>query len=178
VYELPLGLRLGELLDWAGGPAAQLSAVLVGGYFGSWLPIDRARAARLLEAHLRGHGSLGARALHALPRSTCGIAESARVLRYLAEQSAGQCGPCVHGLAAVATALEHLALGKPVPGQGPDRIKHWLRQIDGRGACRNPDGAVTFARSALSVFADELESHADGRCSAPESLSVIPLLRA
>jgi hypothetical protein len=34
--------------------------------------------------------------------------------------------------------------------------------IDGRGACRHPDGVVRMVRSALSVFADDIESHALG----------------
>jgi uncharacterized protein YhfF len=34
--------------------------------------------------------------------------------------------------------------------------------IDGRGACRHPDGVVRMVRSALSVFANDIERHANG----------------
>ena len=46
----------------------------------------------------------------------CGVAESARIARYLAGQSAGQCGPCVFGLPAVADDLARLARGEADPG--------------------------------------------------------------
>ena len=38
----------------------------------------------------------------ALPADVCGLAETARVARYLADESAGQCGPCVFGLGSIA----------------------------------------------------------------------------
>jgi hypothetical protein len=37
-----------------------------------------------------------------------------------------------------------------------------LRQVDGRGACRHPDGAVNVVRSALQVFAADVAAHAAG----------------
>ena len=40
--------------------------------------------------------------LIALGESSCGLHESARVIDYLAQQSSGQCGPCVYGLRASA----------------------------------------------------------------------------
>ena len=37
--------------------------------------------------------------------------ESARLVHYLAGQSAGQCGPCVYGLPAIADDMTRLARG-------------------------------------------------------------------
>ena len=34
--------------------------------------------------------------------------------------------------------------------------------MDGRGACRHPDGAANLVRSALTVFADDVRVHAGG----------------
>jgi NADH:ubiquinone oxidoreductase subunit F (NADH-binding) len=86
--------------------------------------------------------------------------ESARIALYLAAQSAGQCGPCVYGLPAVADDLTRLARG-PDPGLLA-RLHRRLGEVDGRGACRHPDGAVNLVRSALQVFADDLDAHLDG----------------
>ncbi len=87
--------------------------------------------------------------------------ESARIAHYLAGQSAGQCGPCVYGLPAVADDLTRLARGRVDPGLMA-RMERRLQEVAGRGACRHPDGAVTLVRSALQVFADDVAAHAHG----------------
>jgi len=99
-----------------------------------------------------------------LPESSCGLVETAHVARFLTGESAGQCGPCVRGLAAIAGALERAARL-----EGKDeraRIRRWCAQVGGRGACHHPDGAVRFVASALDVFAAELDAHsAHRRCT-------------
>jgi NADH:ubiquinone oxidoreductase subunit F (NADH-binding) len=163
VFEAALGTPLPALLAQAGGVRGEASALLVGGYFGSWVDARHVENLSLLRSDLATVGaSLGAGAVVVLPRAACGLDQAARVARYLADESAGQCGPCVHGLGALAGALEGLIHG------GTDvrgRTLRWLEQIHGRGACRHPDGAVRFVRSSLEVFADEVELHLRGRCS-------------
>ena len=168
VYEVELGTRVSELVEQAGGPTQALSAFLVGGYFGAW---TRDPAQPLTAA-----GGLGAGVVIAFPADACGVRESARVTRYLANESAGQCGPCVHGLAALATGLEEIA----APGRTPDRrmqLERWAQQVTARGACRHPDGAARFVASTLSVFEDELSLHLHkGRCSGQDR-GVLPIRR-
>jgi len=166
VYEIPLGLPLLDLLDWAGGASGPISAFLVGGYFGAWVGAGDLGSVALLDSGLRPLGAaLGARAIFALPADTCGVVETARVARYLADESAGQCGPCLHGLDAVATALEQIARAEADRRSQDGRLERWLGLIEGRGACRHPDGAARFVKSALRVFAAEFELHARGSCS-------------
>jgi NADH:ubiquinone oxidoreductase subunit F (NADH-binding) len=166
VYEIPLGLSLADLLAWAGGPSAEISAFLIGGYFGAWISAEEARTVALLDTDLRRVGAaLGARAIFALPQSACGIVETARVARYLAQESAGQCGPCVNGLDAIASALGRLALAENDRLTPDARLERWLAQVQGRGACRHPDGAARLVESGLRVFAAERDRHARGSCS-------------
>ena len=165
VYEIGLGLPVRELVAWAGGRSEPVQAYLIGGYFGSWVAAADAEQAALLESELAPLGaSLGARTIFALPARVCGIVETARVARYLAGESAGQCGPCVHGLAAIAEGLERLVAGRDRTDL--PRIERWLQQVRGRGACRHPDGTVRLVASALDVFAAEVEQHRSGRCTA------------
>ncbi len=160
VYEVALGSPLGDLLAQAGGVREEVQAYLVGGYFGTWVGAQKAAGLRLSEAEV----SLGARAIVALPARTCGVAETARIARYLAGEGAGQCGPCVHGLEAIADAFERLAAGDRTDRR--DRLKRWVAAVRGRGACAHPDGAARFAASALDVFAAEVDLHLrKGRCS-------------
>jgi NADH:ubiquinone oxidoreductase subunit F (NADH-binding) len=139
---------------------------LVGGYFGTWVEASAAAGLRLAREDLRSVGcSLGSGVLIGLGESACGLHESARVISYLADQSAGQCGPCVYGLRAIADAVQALASGAAHPSER-SRVLRWADEIRGRGACHHPDGAVRFVESALRVFAADIESHRRGRCVA------------
>jgi len=163
VYEVALGTPFADVLDGAGGLTREVSAFLVGGYFGSWVRAEHTLAQRFLDADLRRQGaSLGARAVIALPDDTCAVGEVARIARYLADESAGQCGPCVRGLDAVASAMARLASGD---ADERPQLARWVSMIRGRGACRHPDGATAFVASALDAFAPEVELHLRyGRC--------------
>ena len=174
VYEVPLGTSLHDLVAEAGGATQPVRSVLTGGYFGTWLNADTALECDLSEASLGAAGaSLGARAIVVLPEGSCALAEVARVSRFLADESAGQCGPCVHGLDAIAHAVDSLSLA--ASSEGDVRIRRWLDQVEGRGGCRHPDGAAKFIRSALDVFADEVAVHArGGRCSGRD-LRLLPV---
>jgi NADH:ubiquinone oxidoreductase subunit F (NADH-binding) len=165
VYELAFGTPMRDLLAAAGGATEPLRALLVGGYFGTWVDASQALGLRLARQDLRSVGcSLGAGVLIGLGESSCGLHESARVIDYLARESAGQCGPCVHGLRAIADLVGELADGVAHPGEA-QRVMRWSAEIRGRGACHHPDGAARFVESALSVFADELASHQRGGCA-------------
>ena len=141
VHEIALGAPLTDVLG-AGAPPPR--AVLVGGYHGSWLPGDAVASACLDDPSLARWGAaLGAGVLVALPAEACAVAEVTRVVRWLGGEGAGQCGPCVHGLDAIAGALEGLQAGTG----GRDvmaRLERWSGQIDGRGACHHPGGVVRF----------------------------------
>jgi NADH:ubiquinone oxidoreductase subunit F (NADH-binding) len=178
VYEVGLGTPLRALLEQAGGATAELGALLVGGYFGTWLRAREAFDAPLSAAGLAPHGAaLGARALVALPASSCGLRETARVVRWLAAESAGQCGPCVHGLAAISSDLVQVARCDDRTGARQALLRR-LPQIDGRGACRHPDGVVRLVASALQVFSDEVELHVGrGTCSSRAERPILPLPR-
>jgi NADH:ubiquinone oxidoreductase subunit F (NADH-binding) len=166
VREAELGTPLTEL---AGLDGAQ--AVLIGGYHGTWLPAGLARDLTLDNATLRRHGaSLGAGVIAVLPEHVCGLREAARVTRYLAAESAGQCGPCLNGLPRIANAMAELAHGTT----GTTDTLRWLDLVTGRGACRHPDGTARFVRSALDVFADEISLHTHGRCSATSRHPFLP----
>ncbi|MGZ8693010.1 MAG: NADH-ubiquinone oxidoreductase-F iron-sulfur binding region domain-containing protein [Gaiellaceae bacterium] len=173
VHEIGLGTSFADLVEEAGGLIAPVSAFLVGGYFGTWLRAETALELRLLDAELTPHGAeLGARAIVALPAHACAVHEIARVARYLSNESAGQCGPCVHGLAAIASGLERVAAGK---GDDRAQLARWVDVVRGRGACKHPDGATRFVASALDVFDDEVQMHLRrGRCRT-RAAALLPL---
>jgi len=148
VYEIEMGTPAGQVIMLAGGPAEPLQALLAGGYFGAWLPVEAAWTTPMTHAGLKAAGgALGAGILIALPAASCPIAETARVVRYLAEESAGQCGPCVSGLPALAGALAGLAFSGG-RDRGVDDIAALVPLIERRGACRHPDGVAQLVADA------------------------------
>jgi NADH:ubiquinone oxidoreductase subunit F (NADH-binding) len=168
VYEIEAGSRVGDVLAM-GGALDDHGIVLIGGYFGTWQHARDVARLPLTVAGLRPAGaSPGAGVLFALPAGSCGITEAARILGYLARQSARQCGPCMFGLPAVADDLAQLAVGRPTDDP-LERIARRFTVVTGRGACRHPDGAVAMAASALTAFASDARSHAAGRpCAAAQ----------
>jgi NADH:ubiquinone oxidoreductase subunit F (NADH-binding) len=148
VHEAPLGIPLDELVR----PSEPLQAVLMGGYHGRWMPFDSTPVIRP-----------GAGVLIALPRSACGVVESARIMTYLAGQSTRQCGPCRNGLPRIAELLTALAHRRATHTAMTD-LHTLAGLVTGRGACHHPDGSARFLRSTLTTFDHEIAAHLRGRC--------------
>jgi NADH:ubiquinone oxidoreductase subunit F (NADH-binding) len=164
VFEIACGTAIDDVLERAGGPTVAAQAVLVGGLGGAWLPLPEVGAVPVAPDELRAAGASGGgvAALHVLPERACGLVETARVVRYLAGESAGQCGPCMFGLPAVADDLEALVAGRH-GRRGLIRLRERMGVVRGRGACAHPDGAVALAASALTVFSRDAAAHASGK---------------
>jgi NADH:ubiquinone oxidoreductase subunit F (NADH-binding) len=158
VYEIDIGSTLAGVLGTGGGVVAPPGGALVGGYFGSWLGPDDLDDVRLGTDHL----ALGCGVVGVLDDQSCGIAEAARIVTYLAKESAGQCGPCVYGLRAIAETMTRVAASKADRGDLV-RLDRWTAMVGGRGGCRHPDGAIKNLTSALEAFADDLDGHLQGR---------------
>ena len=173
VVEVGLGTPVDEVVGQC-GPTGPMAGYLVGGYGGAWLAPGLASTPLTPASLARVGATLGVGIIVALPTDSCGIAETARITRWMAGESAGQCGPCVFGLPAIAEDLELLAGGRADPG-AIGRIDERARSIVGRGACRHPDGVARMVRSALDVFAADAAAHAAGRpCAGRHSPSVLP----
>lgn len=153
VFEVPTGTTIGEAVRLGGGATESPRAVLVGGYFGSWMEPQVAWPAALDQSLRLGSGVIGV-----LPATRCPVCETAGIMRYLASESSAQCGPCFFGLRALADACTRIAERSSSPDD-LRRLQRWAAEVRGRGACKHPDGAVMFLASALSVFTNEFAQH-------------------
>ncbi|HTB70803.1 MAG TPA: NADH-ubiquinone oxidoreductase-F iron-sulfur binding region domain-containing protein [Solirubrobacteraceae bacterium] len=176
VYEIEHGASLGELIDAAGGPTAGVRAALLGGYAGTWIDGAHLRGVALSDEHLAAHGAtLGAGVIALLSDDACPVAETARVARWLANESAGQCGPCINGLDALAATVAEIAAGS-AGGDAARRVERLTQLVRRRGACGHPDGVARFVHSALATFEPEFSDHArHGRCEACARPAELPL---
>lgn len=178
VLEVPAGTPADVVLAGAGWHEAP-QAVLLGGFGGAWAPWHA--VATFDEAALRAAGlSAGPGIVGPIPHGACGLAETAAIAGYLAAMSAGQCGPCVFGLPALADDVRRLAAGTTRrtarPGR-PDRLTEDLDLVAGRGGCHHPDGAVGLIRSALSTFADDAHAHSRGRACRVDTFIPVPAVQ-
>jgi NADH:ubiquinone oxidoreductase subunit F (NADH-binding) len=176
VVEAALGTSLRAATGLGEDDLARTQAFLLGGYGGAWVsPKVFAELPVAEKAARRVGATLGAGVVVPLPLDVCPLAEMADVVRYMEGQGAGQCGPCVHGLGELAETMERLAFG----GRGGPHLDSILEiciLVEGRGACRHPDGVARFVRSGLSVFADEIASHQRrGPCPRTRAARVLPV---
>jgi NADH:ubiquinone oxidoreductase subunit F (NADH-binding) len=178
VYEIEHGSSLASLMDAAGGAPGEPRALLIGGYAGNWIDGRLAGGVALSDEHLAPHSaSLGAGVICVLSPEACPVAETARLTRWMAGQSAGQCGPCVNGLDAIAHSLQEIGSGIGGGGASANAVQRIARLaslVHRRGACGHPDGVARMVMSAIDAFGPELADHAAHgpceRCARPGEL--------
>lgn len=159
VLEVDSATTVGEVVKLAGGTEGWSRAVLIGGYFGSWVDTAQSWDLPLDAAALRSRGlSLGCGVIGVMASNRCPVCEVAGIMRYLASESSAQCGPCFFGLRAIADACGRIA-DHGTSREDLARLNRWAEQVRARGACRHPDGAVMFLESGLKTFAPEFADH-------------------
>ncbi|MFG1814999.1 NADH-ubiquinone oxidoreductase-F iron-sulfur binding region domain-containing protein [Kribbella sp. NPDC049174] len=163
VIETPIGVPLEAVMQFSGAAAGP---VLLGGYHGRWLPHSGGVVLK------RPDVSSGI--ILALGTDSCPLGEVHRVSQWLASQSAGQCGPCVFGLAALVDDFDRLVKGDP---SGWHDAERHLGLVPGRGACAHPDGSARFLASALEVFGEDVRLHLSSGSCGRHVKGVLPVPR-
>jgi NADH:ubiquinone oxidoreductase subunit F (NADH-binding) len=165
VVEVPTGTRVGDVLTACGGTTEPVRGFLTGGYGGAWVGGAGFDSVAWEPDAIRDAGGvIGASVLWALGESTCPLDELARVASWMAGESAGQCGPCIFGLPAIADDVHRLAV-RQADDADIRRLAGRLTLVTGRGGCKHPDGTARFVATGLAAFEDEVRLHLDRRCS-------------
>lgn len=163
VREAEAGVPLRPLVESAGVLDPYTEALLVGGLGGVFITSGEAQRLRWSSEDLRPlGGSLGPGLMELIDPSACPVAVVGHLLDFAAGESAGQCGPCMFGLPAVARDWGELTRGGGL--ETLSRLQANAGLLPGRGACRFPDGIARLVRSALRVFAPHLGGHLAGEC--------------
>jgi NADH:ubiquinone oxidoreductase subunit F (NADH-binding) len=180
IVEAPLGAPLGVVLALDADATRSVQGVLLGGYGGGWVATEEAMSMPLTEeAACEAGSSIGAGVVVLLPSGVCPLLEVSRVVRYLEGEGAGQCGPCVNGLDVLASTMEMLAVQPRSLRNGASSIPMLCGLVEGRGACRHPDGVARFVRTASRVFEHHIGLHLQrGPChSAAQPFLPVPPAR-
>ncbi|MFC6705843.1 NADH-ubiquinone oxidoreductase-F iron-sulfur binding region domain-containing protein [Flexivirga alba] len=162
VIESAAGTPIAKLLRQAS--AAPYQAVSVGGLSSGFLSGPEAEQLRWESTVLMSHGcTIGSGVLRVIGAAECPVEYVAHTLEIAAGETAGQCGPCMFGVPAVASDFAAVVAGDA--GRVP-ALRQRLGVLSGRGACHFPDGVAQHIAGALRVFGDDLDAHLAGRCVA------------
>ena len=111
VIEVATGTPVRDILARCNGLSGEVSGFLTGGYGGAWVATQALLDAEWSPESVAATGGvIGAGILWALDARECPVQELARVARWMAGESAGQCGPCRFGLPSIADDLDALLL--------------------------------------------------------------------
>ncbi len=104
IYEVPLGIRLGDILNLGGGlpEGEELQAFAVGGPSGGFIPASYSDAA-FLQSTLKPAGTiLGTGAVRIVSTRECLLHEALESVRFFRDESCGRCTPCRAGTVVMA----------------------------------------------------------------------------
>jgi NADH-quinone oxidoreductase subunit F len=115
VYEFPMGVRIGEVLDAAGGVTGNLKAVQIGGTAG---PVYDAKAVGFpldFAAMRERGGSLGSGAIVVMNSAVSMVHVLEVSMRFFSEESCGQCFGCRYGTRQLEYMANRIAVGEGKP---------------------------------------------------------------
>ena len=163
-YEIPLGMKLSDLLLLAGGMlhAGKVKAVIPGGasaplVVDTDIPMD-------FEALKEAGTMLGSGAVVFMDETTCMVRNALVTTQFFEHESCGKCTPCREGTWWALKVLERIEHGEGRQ-EDMDLLLDICDGIDGRSFCPLGDAASWALRSNVKLFRDEFQQHVDeGRC--------------
>ncbi len=172
VYELPLGIKLRDLIyTYGGGPddGRSIKAVIPGGVS---MPVLRADQLDIAMDHERLKDvdtMLGTAGVIVLDDRSCMVRAAQVVASFFRHESCGQCTQCREGTGWIYQTLARIEAGEGEP-QDLTTIADACEFMDGKCICALADGAAWSARAFLRQFRPEFERHIEmHQCPFPES---------
>jgi NADH-quinone oxidoreductase subunit F len=159
-YELPLGVRLSEIIEtYAGGMTAGsvFKACLPGGASTGFLPRQHYDIEMDFDS-LRNVGNrLGTGAIMVFDQKTCLVGATVNLIEFFARESCGWCTPCREGLPYILDLLKRIESGDGEPAHLP--MLEQMGKSLWNAYCAFAPGAVAPLESLLEHFGDEIQEH-------------------
>ncbi len=161
LYELPMGTSLFEIIfTHCGGlrSGRQLKGVIPGGSSTPVLLPDEIDVAMDFDSLAKAGSMLGSGAVIVMDDSACMVRVAARLARFYAHESCGQCTPCREGVPWLAKILERMEAGQ---GQADeiDLLLELCDNIQGNTICPLGDACAMPVRAMVKKFRAEFEQH-------------------
>lgn len=159
VYELPMGMALGEMLEEHGGGAlnGRFKAAIPGGVSAPMIPKDGFDVKMDFGSLAAAGSMLGSAGVIGLD-DTASIPQVARrITEFFNHESCGKCTPCREGLTWAAKILRRIEAGEGQPGD-PEQLEMLCGSIFGKSFCALGDGAAWALGAALKHFRHEFDA--------------------
>jgi NADH-quinone oxidoreductase subunit F len=159
-YELPMGVRLSEIIEvHAGGMVvgSEYKACLPGGASTRFLPRDFYDIEMDFDTMRNAGHRLGTGAIMVFDQKTCLVAATLNLVEFFTRESCGWCTPCREGLPYIRDLLRRLE-----EGQGEEEYIPMLQQMSKHlwsSYCAFAPGAVSPVESLITYFEDEVREH-------------------
>jgi NADH-quinone oxidoreductase subunit F len=159
-YELPIGIRLSEIIeDFAGGmlDGSEFKACLPGGASTGFLPRQHYHIEMDFDALKKVGNRLGTGAIMVFDHKTCLVAATLNLMEFFSRESCGWCTPCREGLPYIRELLELIEAGAGEPEHVA--ILEEMKVHLYRSYCAFAPGAAAPLESLLAHFKDEIQEH-------------------
>ena len=159
-YELPMGIRLNEIInDYAGGmlEGSEYKACLPGGASTGFLPKEHFDIEMDFDSLKKVGNRLGTGAIMVFDHKTCLVGATLNLTEFFARESCGWCTPCREGLPYIRDLLLRLE-----NGEGQEDFIPLLEEMGKHlwsAYCAFAPGAVAPLQSLLTNFREEVEEH-------------------
>jgi NADH-quinone oxidoreductase subunit F len=161
VYEFPMGIPLREIIyDHCGGirDGRKLKAVIPGGSSVPILTADQVDVRMDFDSVAKAGSMLGSAGVVVMDDSTCMVRAVARITKFYAEESCGQCTQCREGTEWLLQILERIEHGKGKPGE-LEYLLDICSNMKGKTICPLSDACAMPVESYVQKFQDEFASH-------------------
>ena len=159
-YELPIGTRLGEIIDGpAGGMrgSSRFKACLPGGASTGFMTKEFYDIEMDFDPLKKAGHRLGTGAVIVFDQETCLVATTLKLIEFFVRESCGFCTPCREGLPFVRDLLKRLE-----NGEGEERFIPLLHDMVGymnHAYCAFAPGAAAPLKGLLEYFEEEIMEH-------------------
>ena len=165
-FELPLGIRLGEVIDGPCGgmrSGSQFKACIPGGASTPYLTREHWDVSLDFDPVAAAGSRLGTGGIIVFDQNSCMVAATLNLIRFYARESCGWCTPCREGLPLVRHILERIEAGS---GRSDDIeiLRQHVQQLN-YAFCALAPGAMGPVDGLLRHFESEIREHISlGHC--------------
>ena len=159
VYELPMGMPLGEMLEDYGGGAltGAFKAAIPGGVSAPMFPRSEFDVKMDFGSLAAAGSMLGSAGVIGLDETASIPKVARRITEFFNHESCGKCTPCREGLTWAAKILRRIEVGEGQQGD-VEQLEMLCGSIFGKSFCALGDGAAWALGAALKHFRSEFDA--------------------